>query len=647
MFQQERDVYILNEETSPNRLCSVLFIPVAKNKTVPSPVSLLRFVYDEEEARKRCQEAGDIAGEVARFLAEHATVDTQAGTVRVESHNTQTVFQLTEQKMFFISFPNGEFSVQAVPKGIAEVSVLGVKESGIDYLYKKEKEHGGLFDSFLIAEECKREDRWKSSRIRNIPRKRNEASLLLSFLTAKEFQLDLEATKDMYEEENKSYLKIPYGIGLFVTEENICCLEPFDLTDTRIKKLVVTSFDITRMNLKNTTIEELLLVDEMAVEFFYNSIGRSELCVEKLSFGNKISPQSEKVLKLIKWVNKGENVTQRKIKMLVLNKNNFFAFLEEANRIVKRKIHLEELIVEQNGKDNGPKTETSTRIVVSKKINIRGNVRVLRFIELGPELNHLDINEFQRQCRSPEIDIPRINMTLKETKISLGENMQIFQFLKKNITATEVCFFTGTGKKALEGIKLTFVSEELENLCFRTKGLSVLSSITNKKINVVHLAVMDTVKCFSDQEKEEIRKKTFVIREKLYMRNTGIFFMVFLGENNFIPVIEIEVNCFTGKLGGFEKTTGIHIETNALLGKISPGIKSVWKIKQKIREMITQKEPVVKAFSIYQKLVFEEDIEYEEKHEQAVAKLQEFKEDIGMDICRYWFSRHLTDYYED
>ncbi|OIR56976.1 MAG: uncharacterized protein A8A55_2273 [Amphiamblys sp. WSBS2006] len=32
--EQERDVYILDEETSPNRLCSVLFMPVAKRKTV-------------------------------------------------------------------------------------------------------------------------------------------------------------------------------------------------------------------------------------------------------------------------------------------------------------------------------------------------------------------------------------------------------------------------------------------------------------------------------------------------------------------------------------------------------------------------------------------------------------------------------------
>ncbi|OIR57128.1 MAG: uncharacterized protein A8A55_2119 [Amphiamblys sp. WSBS2006] len=49
--EKERDVYILSEEISPNRLCSVLFTPVARDKTVPSPVSSLRFLYDETEAR--------------------------------------------------------------------------------------------------------------------------------------------------------------------------------------------------------------------------------------------------------------------------------------------------------------------------------------------------------------------------------------------------------------------------------------------------------------------------------------------------------------------------------------------------------------------------------------------------------------------
>ncbi|OIR57038.1 MAG: uncharacterized protein A8A55_2209, partial [Amphiamblys sp. WSBS2006] len=105
--EQNGEIYILSEETSPNRLRSVLFTPVAKDKTVPSPVSLLRFLYDETEAKTRCQEDSDIVREVARFLTEHATVDTRTGTVRVESQNTQTMFQLTERKLFFVSFKNG------------------------------------------------------------------------------------------------------------------------------------------------------------------------------------------------------------------------------------------------------------------------------------------------------------------------------------------------------------------------------------------------------------------------------------------------------------------------------------------------------------------------------------------------------------
>ncbi|OIR57065.1 MAG: uncharacterized protein A8A55_2180, partial [Amphiamblys sp. WSBS2006] len=354
--EKERDVYILSEETPPNRLRSVLFTPVAIDKTVPSPVSSLRFLYDGTEARTRRQEDRDIVREVARFLVEHATVDNRTGTVRVESQNAQTVFHLTEQKLFFVSFRNGELSVQAVPEGIAEVSVLGVKENSIEYLYKKEKEHGNLFDSFLIAEECKREDKRKIPRIKNIPRKRKEAALLLPFLAAKEFQFDLEAASGMHGEEgDKHGLKIPYGVSLFVNEENSFCLKLFDLTNTKIKKLVLSSFDITRMNLKNTTIEELFLVDEAAVEFFYNSTGRSELCVEKVSFGSKSNPQSETFLKLIERV-QGGNVTQGKIKRVIFGKSSFFDFLEEANRTGQKEIHVEDLAVTQNGKDNGPKT---------------------------------------------------------------------------------------------------------------------------------------------------------------------------------------------------------------------------------------------------------------------------------------------------
>ncbi|OIR58380.1 MAG: uncharacterized protein A8A55_0837 [Amphiamblys sp. WSBS2006] len=689
--EKERDVYILDEKTSPNRLCSVLFTPVAKNKTVPSPVSPLRFVYDETEAKKHCQEARDIAGEVARFLAEHATVDTQAGTVRVASQNTQTVFKITEQKLFFVSFKNGELSVQEVPEGIAEVSVLGPQKNNIDYLYKKEKEHGNLFDSFLIAEECKHEDRWKTPRIRSIPRKRKEAALLLSFFAEKESQLDLEVAKEIHEEEgNKTYLKIPYGINLFVSEENSCCLKLFDLTDTKIKKLIVSSFDITRMDLKNTSIEELFLFDEAAVVFFYDSIGRSELCVEKLSFGSKSKPQSEKVLKLIERVHMGDNVTPRKIKRLVLGRGNFFDFLEEANRATQKEIHVEDLFVTQKGKDSGPKE--GTRIVVSKKINVKENACVLRFIELGPEISHLEVDEIQRLCRSPEINIPRINIQMTKNKIIIRESLYALQFLKKNITATEVCFFGNKRKNellntkkrpslSLLNTKITFAAEELESIWFRNQGLSVLSSITNKKIIVRHMKVMDTVDCFSNEEKEEARKKEFVIRERLYMRNTGILFMELLGNTVFIPVIEIEVDFYTEDWGRFEETIGVHIETNALLEKISPGIKDARKIKQNIGEMITQKESVVKAFSRYQKLLFEEDIEYEEQHElreseeQPIAECQEYEEikedieyeeqpeprgskekpipksqwrgEIGMDACRYWFSRHLTEFYED
>ncbi|OIR55666.1 MAG: uncharacterized protein A8A55_3588, partial [Amphiamblys sp. WSBS2006] len=143
-------------------------------------------------------------------------------------------------------------------------------------------------------------------------------------------------------------------------------------------------------NFINTTIEELFLFDEAAVDFFYNSIGRSELCVEKVSFGNKLNPKSENLLKLIKRVHKGETTAPRKIKTLVFGKGSFFDFLKEASEIPKRKIHVDDLLVTQSGKDSGPKEGTTTRIVVSKKISIKGNARVLLFVELGPEISHFD-----------------------------------------------------------------------------------------------------------------------------------------------------------------------------------------------------------------------------------------------------------------
>ncbi|OIR57061.1 MAG: uncharacterized protein A8A55_2181 [Amphiamblys sp. WSBS2006] len=275
--------------------------------------------------------------------------------------------------------------------------------------------------------------------------------------------------------------------------------------------------------------------------------------------------------------------------------------------------------------------------------------------------------------------MPKINIRMTKSKINMGESLYALQFLKKNITATEV-FFANKGKETVKNTKITLAAGEMESIFFRNQGLSVLSSITNEKINTGYMAVIDTAKCLSNEEKEEIRKKVFVIRERLHMRNTGILFMEFLGNTVFIPVIEIEVDCCTEDYW-FGKTTGVHIETNALLEKISPGIKGAGYIKQKIGEMITQKEPVVKAFSRYPKLVFEEDIENEEKHElkeseeKPIAECQdceEFKEDIGheeqteqgetkekpitksqgrkeigMDACRYWFSRYPTEFYED
>ncbi|OIR55799.1 MAG: uncharacterized protein A8A55_3455, partial [Amphiamblys sp. WSBS2006] len=209
--------------------------------------------------------------------------------------------------------------------------------------------------------------------------------------------------------------------------------------------------------------------------------------------------------------------------------------------------------------------------------------------------------------------ISRINIQLTKNKINVRENFYVLQFLKKNITAAEMCFFAEKGKKELESTKITLAVRGMKSIEFGEKGLSVLPSITNKKIDVRNMAVMD-ITCFFGREKEETKKKEFVIRERLYVRNTGIFFLECLGNTVFIPVIEIEVDCFTKNWGGFEKTTGIHIETNAVVENI------ISKIKQRIREIVTQKKVVVENKFGYPKLVFEEDSKHGEQNETGKSE---------------------------
>ncbi|OIR57449.1 MAG: uncharacterized protein A8A55_1788 [Amphiamblys sp. WSBS2006] len=168
--EQERSIYILNERKQADKLRSVYFRYTARDKRVSSPVSFLRFVYDETEAKTCFQESKDIAEEVTRFIAGHVTVD-------------------TERKLLFVPFTGDVSPVQAVPEGIAGISILNVEENSIDYCYKIEKEHGNIFDRFLVVEECKREEKGKTPRIKSIPAKRKEAVLLLYFLAEKNSSL--------------------------------------------------------------------------------------------------------------------------------------------------------------------------------------------------------------------------------------------------------------------------------------------------------------------------------------------------------------------------------------------------------------------------------------------------------------------------
>ncbi|OIR56447.1 MAG: uncharacterized protein A8A55_2805, partial [Amphiamblys sp. WSBS2006] len=211
------------------------------------------------------------------------------------------------------------------------------------------------------------------------------------------------------------------------------------------------------------------------------------------------------------------------------------------------------------------------------------------------------------------------------------------------------------GKQALGSTKITLVSGEMERIVFGEKGLFVLSIITNEKIDVRQMEVIDITGVF--EKEEEAKKKEFVIRERLYMRNKGIFFMGYLGNTAFIPAIEIEVDCFTKILGGFGKTTGINIKTNALVENISPGIEGAGEIKQKIGEMITQKETTVKSEFGYQKLAFKKDPKHEEQsetgesNEQPITEYKEqdpcFKERTKGYLHRYDFSDYRYGNYED
>ncbi|OIR56478.1 MAG: uncharacterized protein A8A55_2775, partial [Amphiamblys sp. WSBS2006] len=134
----------------------------------------------------------------------------------------------------------------------------------------------------------------------------------------------------------------------------------------------------------------------------------------------------------------------------------------------------------------------------------------------------------------------------------------------------------------------------------------------------------------------------FVIRERLHMRNTGIFFLECLGNTVFIPVIEIEVDCRTNNWGWFGKTTGIHIKTNALVGSISPGIESTGEIKQTIGEMITQKETAVDNKFGSQKLVFEEDLNHGEQSEAGKSSEKTITEHQEQDFCFKEGSKRYT-----
>ncbi|OIR56349.1 MAG: uncharacterized protein A8A55_2905, partial [Amphiamblys sp. WSBS2006] len=107
--------------------------------------------------------------------------------------------------------------------------------------------------------------------------------------------------------------------------------------------------------------------------------------------------------------------------------------------------------------------------------------------------------------------------------------------------------------------------------------------------------------------------------------------------------------------GGFEETVGTHVWTNALVENITPEIESAGEIKQKIGEMIKQKETVVEKEFGYQKIVFKEDPKHEEQSETGESSEKPsveykeicFEERSKRYSCCYDFSNYLYGNYED
>ncbi|OIR58455.1 MAG: uncharacterized protein A8A55_0769 [Amphiamblys sp. WSBS2006] len=614
---KEHEIYLLKKAEQPQLLSSIYFASTTEH------TSVFRFVYDEKEARRFYPNTEDkhIVEKTTSFIASHTAVDAETNTVRIVSQNKEEVFQLSEKRLFLVSFSHGQPSIQVVPNGVAEVSVGERTKTSTFYRYRKEGEHEGLLDNLLVAEECSEE---KHKVIERVPGKTKDADLLLSFLAAKEFQINLREELD-----RECRLRIPYGVCLLFSEKSSGCLmKTFCLENTRIKRITAAAFDITKTSfrLQRTRIEELFLSDIVAIRFFYESIEKTqELDIEKLSFGgffcqkdrnasdiDRLLQQKDKnILKIIGWgCKRNPKKTSPKIKKLLLEKTNFFCFLEEAAKTGEREIHVEELSVAQRGEASAP--ETDTKIFVSKKLKIEGNIRVLLSIVLGPELNHLDFREVQRQCGWSRTKTPEINISLTKNKIFINETLYACKLLAKDITAATVGVFAGNGEDTLAGKRIKLGAEGLECICLRKGGLHFLLSIENEEIRARNMEVVNTKRTlFSEKEQEEVKKKKFVIGQRLYMRNSGVLFLLFLGEKNYIPEIEIEFDSYLQDWRCLRKGLGKrslgenYVETNFFLmvyaGPNMGGIENL------IEKIIRQKRIVLGTVSGHPTLVFDQE----------------------------------------
>ncbi|OIR58891.1 MAG: uncharacterized protein A8A55_0325 [Amphiamblys sp. WSBS2006] len=605
---EEQEFYVFKEQTQPKKLSSVYFASTTQPRNPQTPVSLLRFVYDETEAGRfgylTKKSAARCAKETAAwFIAECVSVDVRRKCVTVKSAAESAAFPQSKQKTFFISFGK-DVSVQIVPDNIAGFFTQEKKHQATPCVHVRHEPYRDLFDNFVASDIPKSTHQTKTISV--LPTKRKNLLPFLSFLVKNKIQLRAEHEIEVSDGDTRK-TRIPEGLSLFLGSTYKSFLSCFSLENTRLACLAVSSIDFAQISLRNTHIEELFFHDSPAIETFYrlrNCLGETR--IDTFSFKTEGS-SDEKVAKTIRWVyaRDPENAPQ-KIKQLVL-KNNVSDFLEEAWRNRLGRIHVEDLFLCQD--EYTPLPDTG-RVFVSRKLVLRGSVFLFFAVELGPDLDHLKIHELRERCLffffEEQTQPKTISVQLEVDRVCIEETMFLVSFLNRKTTAARLELCTPRPEDPCQKGRIDV--GRLELLVLKHRGINILPNITNKEIIVDRLEVTTHMYSAPDTE-EEIKTKRFVIRKELHMTNNGVFFMKFLGRNTFIPKIRISFDaCIERRHRNLEialnqlvavcQENSILVRTNLL---VSPCLDHM---ENRINGIIVQRNIFVKDSSRYKKLVF-------------------------------------------